>query len=130
MLPRVLVVDDDEAALRVASEVLRSAGFDVTCAVDGGQALDVIHEALPPDLVVLDLMMPDIDGWKFIALLRKDGFGDLPIVVLTSFDACEDLPDGVPALHKPLDPAVLLDVVRSELSAEGTPPQAGRDGAP
>lgn len=115
MQRRVLVVDDDEAVRTVVSQVLGNAGFDVACASDGREALEQLRDAAPPDLMLLDLMMPYIDGWVVLAALREEGREDLPIVVLTSFDSRDGLPARIPVLHKPVDSLVLLEMVRHRL---------------
>ncbi len=83
-MTRVLVVDDDPALLRALAINLRARHFDVETAVDGAGALR--HAASqPPDLVVLDLGLPDMDGVEVVAGLR--GWTSVPIVVLSARDS-------------------------------------------
>ena len=83
-MTRVLVVDDDPALLRALAIDLRARHFDVETAVDGAGALR--HAASqPPDLVVLDLGLPDMDGVEVVAGLR--GWTSVPIVVLSARDS-------------------------------------------
>ncbi len=83
-MTRVLVVDDDPALLRALAINLRARHFDVDTAVDGAAALR--HAASnPPDLVVLDLGLPDMDGVEVVAGLR--GWASVPIVVLSARDS-------------------------------------------
>jgi DNA-binding response OmpR family regulator len=82
MSQRILVVDDEPDIHVFVGRVLSDAGYQVDSAVDGAEALEKIRESRP-DLVLLDLMMPVIDGWEVLARLR--GFEDPPpIVVLTA----------------------------------------------
>lgn len=94
-VPQVLVVDDDPA-IRVALErALRLEGFEVAV-VDGGlPALEVLHRA-PPDVVVLDVAMPDLDGVRVTAKVRAEGL-DVPICILSARDEVEDRVAGLQA---------------------------------
>ncbi|GGK17584.1 DNA-binding response regulator [Pilimelia terevasa] len=85
---RLLVVEDDPSILELLSASLRYAGFDVTTAANGGAAVDAAREARP-DLVVLDVMLPDLDGFEVIRLMREQG-ARTPVVFLTARDATED----------------------------------------
>jgi CheY-like chemotaxis protein len=80
---RVLVVDDDADAREVASRMLSGAGFEVREAVDGAEALVEIREH-PPDLILLDLMMPVMDGFEVVNALSADPDFHIPILVLTA----------------------------------------------
>ena len=110
----VLVVDDDEAIRALVSDVLRLRGFRVETAADGQQALSKI-QAARPDAVVLDLMMPIMDGWTFLERCRTDPLcGGLPVVVMSAY---LDSPTTTPALDaqavvsKPFDMYVLAETV-------------------
>src|SRR5258708_4219915 len=81
-LRRILVVDDDRFILEFIALFLREEGYAVDLAHDGQNALDVV-ERDPPDLVLLDMRMPIMDGWKFAAQLTERGIS-LPIVVMTA----------------------------------------------
>jgi CheY-like chemotaxis protein len=114
--PCVLVADDDEAVRSVVTELLHRCGMEARCARDGGEALELLHTGGLPDLLLLDLAMPRVDGWRVLdAMAREDRLRALPTVVLTSFGSCEDLPENVPTIHKPVDPDLLLHVIRVEL---------------
>jgi DNA-binding response OmpR family regulator len=79
--PTVLVVDDEPSISEVVSIYLRRAGYQVVVAQDGQQALQVLEKE-PPDLVVLDLMLPKVDGLEITRRLRAQG--DTPIIMLTA----------------------------------------------
>jgi two-component system OmpR family response regulator len=85
---RLLVVDDEPNILELLSASLRFAGFDVATAADGNQALRVA-EGFKPDLLLLDVMMPGLDGFEVVRRLRQDG-RQIPVLFLTAKDATED----------------------------------------
>jgi two-component system OmpR family response regulator len=85
---RLLVVEDDPNILELLSASLRFAGFSVRTATNGAQAVQVAREDRP-DLVVLDVMLPDLDGFEVIRKLR-DGGTRTPVVFLTARDATDD----------------------------------------
>jgi len=81
---RVLVVDDDPLVAKVLRTPLERAGFAVNTACHGLEALQKVKQA-PPDLIILDILMPLLDGFKVARFLKFDKrFKDIPIVVLTS----------------------------------------------
>ena len=110
-LPTVLVVDDDADARRMYSEYLRSKGWTVFTAADGRTGLDKITD-LTPDLVVLDLAMPRVDGWTVLKQLRESSWtARIPIVVVTALQNVRDdvLRAGADAyLTKPCTPDILF----------------------
>ena len=90
---RLLVVDDEPNILDLLAESLRYAGFDVTTAADGHAAV-AAAQSQRPDLVVLDVMMPGIDGFEVVRRLRADGIR-VPVLFLTARDAKEDTITGL-----------------------------------
>ncbi len=80
-MAKILTVDDDRTLLRFISEYLEGEGFEVTTADRGTKALKLFYEERP-DLVVLDLMMPGMDGWEVCARLRE--LSDTPVIMLTA----------------------------------------------
>jgi CheY-like chemotaxis protein len=88
-MPQILVVEDDDAIRELVSEVLRDDGYDVREAANGVEALAQVREERP-DLIVLDLMMPVMDGWSFVKECHRESVcTDVPIVVTS---ASHDLP--------------------------------------
>jgi two-component system OmpR family response regulator len=85
---RVLVVDDEPNIAELVATALRYEGFDVATAADGAQALAKVR-AFAPDLVVLDVMLPDTNGFELQARIRADG-QRMPVLFLTARDAVED----------------------------------------
>jgi two-component system, OmpR family, response regulator MprA len=116
--PRVLVVDDDKAVRESLRRSLEFNGYDVSLASDGAEALAGIA-ASDPDVVVMDVMMPRLDGLEATKALRKAG-NDLPILVLTARDAVGDRVEGLDAgaddyLTKPFALQELLARLRALL---------------
>ena len=85
---RVLVVDDEDNITFLLSSALRHFGFEVEAAATGRAALKSV-EAAAPDLILLDVMLPDLDGFEVIRRLRSDGH-KTPVLFLTAKDATED----------------------------------------
>ncbi len=84
MKHRILAVDDEPDALELITTNLTSAGFTVTTAEDGEEALRKARSS-PPDLILLDLMLPEIDGLELCKLLRRDDVTkEIPIIILTA----------------------------------------------
>jgi two-component system response regulator MprA len=92
---RILVVDDEQAVREALDRALRLDGYEVDLAGDGGEALAMIAKR-PPDAVVLDLMMPQIDGLEVCRRLRAGG-DRTPVLILTARDAVSDRVTGLDA---------------------------------
>ncbi|PYQ17219.1 MAG: two-component system response regulator [Acidobacteria bacterium] len=83
MSPRVLVVDDDPDVVEAVGVVLEDDGYRVETATDGPAALKSVLEA-PPDLIVLDVRMPRLNGWEFCEIVRRQSHTrDVPVLFLT-----------------------------------------------
>jgi two-component system, OmpR family, response regulator MprA len=115
--PRVLVVEDDDAIAQVLQRSLRMEGYEVRAAADGRAALDQ-GRSFAPDLVILDLGLPGIDGLEVAKTLRQSD--DVPILVLTARDGVESRVEGLDAgaddyLVKPFERQELLARLRALL---------------
>jgi two-component system, OmpR family, response regulator MprA len=115
---RILVVDDEPAVREAVERALRLEGHDVALAADGGQALDAL-DAWPPDAVVLDVLMPRVDGLEACRRMRSSG-DRTPVLMLTARDAVRDRVAGLDAgaddyLVKPFALEELLARVRALL---------------
>jgi putative two-component system response regulator len=116
----VLVADDEPANLRVLGELLRSS-YRVRVANTGARALQVADTAPRPDLILLDIMMPDMDGYTVLESLRaRADTRDIPVIFVTSMDGSADEERGlelgaVDYITKPFQPAVVLARVRTHL---------------
>jgi DNA-binding response OmpR family regulator len=114
----ILAVDDDPALVRMLSLALRHCGFRVSSACNGADAIGQIA-ATPPDLIILDLAMPVMDGRTFYRALRNEGH-ETPVLVLSAYEARRaQIELGADAyLGKPFHPDDLVDLVRRLLHAD------------
>jgi two-component system, cell cycle response regulator len=113
----VLLVDDDPLILEVLSTILDLEEFDVVTASNGRRALAAVDSSRP-DVVVCDVMMPEVDGLEVCRRLKSDPTTvDLPVILLTARDRPEDRQAGEEAgcdayLTKPFSPLQLIDIIR------------------
>ena len=118
--PLVLVADDDPDIQDLVAFKLTQAGFDVTCVGDGLEAWDVFVDS-PPDLMVLDVMMPSLDGLEATRRLRDDpATADIPVILLTAKAQDADVQEGFLAgaddyIRKPFSPRELSARVQAVL---------------
>ncbi|MBF0486054.1 MAG: response regulator [Candidatus Omnitrophica bacterium] len=119
-MKKILCVDDDPTVQKLVSETLLRAGYDVSVAKDGIDAMRSIKKE-KPDLLVLDIMMPELNGYDVCHSIKfNPSLKDLPIILLTSRDQELDprlgLLMGIEYLHKSAPPKDLLDKVEKILS--------------
>ncbi|MGO2051482.1 MtrAB system response regulator MtrA [Glutamicibacter sp. 287] len=119
---RILVVDDDEALSEMIGIVLQNDGFDASFCYDGSGAIEAFREA-NPDLVLLDLMLPGIDGIEVCKQIRAES--DVPVVMLTAKSDTADVVRGLESgaddyVPKPFKPAELVARVRARLRPNET----------
>ncbi len=92
---RILIVENDESLREGAAELLEENGYQVSVAEDGLEALNILQKVQPedlPDLILLDLWMPRMDGWQFkTELKRVPAFAKIPVVVFTADRLSEDV---------------------------------------
>jgi CheY-like chemotaxis protein len=116
--PSILVVEDDGDLREMMAQVLTLEGFDTATANNGRDALAYLSSHRKPDVIVLDLMMPVMDGWEFWRHQQADpALAGIPVVVLSALDPSRaaDL-TGAAFLRKPLDFDRLLATVRQASS--------------
>ena len=110
---KILVVDDDDAILGSLRELLESEGYGVETAHDGREALDKLAQMDPPQLILLDLKMPVMDGWQFLSARSSDTASvKVPVVLLSGLPFIPNAPGVSDFLSKPINPSRLLDCVR------------------
>lgn len=114
---RVLVVDDHPKVLKFIEIDLRLRGFEVSCACSGDEALDKVR-AEPPDIMLLDILMPEKDGFTVLKELR--GFSGIPVIAFSASPENQDTALECGAndfIHKPFDPEEAARKIRALLGA-------------
>lgn len=123
-MTRVLVVDDSEGIAALLSFRLRGAGYEVTVAEDGKSALETAASD-PPDLIMLDVMMPVMDGYQVLSKLKDSpSLGDIPVIVLSSRAGEEDVVKALELgaddyITKPYRPQEMMARIKTVLSRYG-----------
>lgn len=123
-MSKILVVDDERAIVKLIEVNLRLENYEVLTAADGHEALEQLEEVLP-DMIILDIMMPRLDGWEVLRRVRNnDAYRDIPVVVLTARTHDADIIQGWQLgadeyITKPFSPVALVKMVQMVL--ERTP---------
>lgn len=123
----VLVVDDEADIREVLQLTLEDAGYEVTTATNGAEALEVLRHTVP-NAIVLDVGMPQIDGWEVLRRIKSSdvpAVSEVPVIMLTAWTSADDRNRGgiegaVRYLSKPFDPEEVLGAL-TEVLAEGAP---------
>lgn len=145
----VLLVDDDSNVRQALRTLVESKGHRLVAVANGAEALDYLRtarDANAPDLILLDLQMPVMDGWGFLALRGRDPvLGAIPVVVISGDDAAETrlLAANAGYFRKPVDPDTLIAAIeragtdspsssdgRKPVNASVRPPQVVSDRQP
>jgi len=117
----VLIVDDTETNVDILVDTL-GEDYDIAVAMDGESALEAVEEELP-DLILLDIMMPDMDGFEVCKRLKDNPeTADIPVIFLSALTEADEKQKGlklgaVDFLTKPFNPAVIQDKVKQHLTA-------------
>ena len=115
---KVLVIDDDDELADVVRQVLRDAGYSVATVRHGAAALELVRH-IAPDLILLDLTMPIMDGWSFVSQYRRGAKESARIVLLTANAHAAEIARTLGAdgyITKPFDVDDLVGIVLRELS--------------
>jgi PAS domain S-box-containing protein len=125
--PSILLVDDEPELREVVSAMLEDRGYAVTCAGDGQEALDALDEGLRPDIILLDLQMPNMDGREFLSVLRADpGCASIPVVLVSAnasmVEAEANQLGATGYMRKPVATRQLLDVIDRHTHRPGSGP--------
>ena len=115
----ILVVEDSKVNQKLLQRLLVKTGYVVDVAGDGYQALTFLQAEgrKLPDLIVLDIIMPGMDGFELCRRLKQDAsFQDIPVIFISSLDAADDKvrgfeAGGVDYITKPIDPDEMLDII-------------------
>ena len=130
MAKTILIADDDPTIIKLLQVNLEMEGYDVVCAYDGQDAVEKA-EVQHPDLVILDIMMPRMDGWAAREVLANTpGLNDTPVIFLSARAQQADLRRGYEAgvaeyVTKPFDPTALLEIIEQILDGTYERPSPG-----
>ncbi len=104
-----MVVEDDDSIREVVQQVLESEGFEVLTACNGKEAISTLERIEQTCLILLDLMMPEMNGWEFLEHRKQSFFiQQLPVVVVSAVPEKHELPAGIQIVRKPPDIDALL----------------------
>ncbi|HVT08740.1 MAG TPA: response regulator [Polyangia bacterium] len=122
----VLVIEDDSDVRNALAELLSTEGYDVSLTADGGEALEKLRGGLRPSVILLDLMMPNVDGWDFRrAQLDDPSLAAIPVILLTASgfrpDSMHSERGRLEMLPKPVQAHVLLDTLERMASLGADP---------
>ena len=118
-LPRVLVADDDPGIRNLLQAVLKEEGLEVTTVGDGAGVLAELEDGTPPDLIILDMQMPLMDGREAFREMRARGY-HIPVLVLTAFGASAATRElgAEGAMGKPFDIEALVQLVEDLIGSQ------------
>ena len=122
---KILIADDEERIVKLVSDFLNASGYETVCAADGKEALDIFNADSGIDLAIIDIMMPEVDGWAVTREIRQKS--DLPIIMLSAraeeFDLLTGFESGIDEyVTKPFSPAVLVKRVEALLKRSSGQP--------
>ena len=126
MPKKILIVDDEPIIVRLVESRLKASGYDVISASDGQEALNTAR-AEKPDLIILDIMLPKMDGYRVCRLLKlDDNFRQIPIIMFSARVQGEDQEKGMAAgaeayLTKPFNPATFMNKIKELLKEQPAP---------
>jgi len=112
MTTNIMVIDDDPDLRETLRVLLVENGFGVSEAAGGQEALDLLAAGRRPNLILLDLTMPEMSGWQFLLRIRDTDLGTIPVVIMTARPAVGTLPPPAKELlRKPFDRATLFAAI-------------------
>ena len=129
--PTILIIDDQPAMLNLLIEAFEPAGFDVLVALQGEMALMLLNQ-VTPDVILLDAMMPGIDGFETCRRLkRRPGLALVPVIFMTGLSETEDIVQGLQAggvdyVTKPVAPTEVIARVKVHLPMPSSPAARSR----
>ena len=118
----ILVADDEDRIRKLVGDFLSRKGYEIIEAADGGEALRIANQDTPPDLIILDVMMPVLDGWTVLSEIRRKS--NVPIILLTAKSTESDQLGGFRLgaddyITKPFSPSLLVARVEALLKRGG-----------
>lgn len=127
---KILIADDEDRIVKLVSDFLNAAGYETVSAADGREALEVFSANPDIKLAVIDIMMPEIDGWEVTREIRKQS--NIPVIMLSAraeeFDLLTGFESGIDEyVTKPFSPAVLVKRVDALLKRSSGQPLSGEE---
>jgi DNA-binding response OmpR family regulator len=117
-MSKILIIDDDPTLLKVVQPFLESHGYKISLALDGQEGIEMVQKE-HPDLIILDVQMPKMNGYTFVFELKKISEGKVtPIIVLTAKEGMAEIfkVEGVKEyITKPFKPEVLLNAIKKHV---------------
>ena len=114
MAKKILIVDDDPNIISYLTDFFGDNGYETCSAMDGSEAMGIVKKE-KPDLITLDLQMPDEWGPRFYRRLSKSEFKDVPVIVISGISGQHAVRKAVAYISKPFDPDKLLGIVRKTI---------------
>ena len=115
MAKKILIIDDDPIIVKYLQAVFSDNGYETCSASNSSEGLEVVQKE-KPDLITLDLQMPNEWGPRFYRKLRKiKGLKDIPVIVVTGIDGDHAIKDAVAFVKKPFDPEKLVGIVKNTI---------------
>ncbi|MBR9677157.1 response regulator [Candidatus Woesearchaeota archaeon] len=113
----IMVVDDEQVTIDMLNTILTNEGYDVLSVLNGKECMDQLKSGVRPDLILLDIMMPDMDGWDVSAAIKSDPkLKEIPIAFLTaktdSISKSMGTLTSVEYIEKPFEIQALLDTIK------------------
>ncbi len=131
---RVLVVDDDDGIRESLVDLLGDAGYTMESAAEGKSALALLRGRPAPDAMILDLMMPGVDGWAVLDAIASERLVPIERIIVATAQRAPKLPPGVRWIGKPMEASTVLTAVREACAHAqgdpGAPAQASTAGSP
>lgn len=127
---KILVADDEERIVKLVSDFLNASGYEVIPAADGKEALELFDKNSDISLAIIDIMMPETDGWAVTREIRKKS--NIPVIMLSArseeFDLLTGFESGIDEyVTKPFSPAVLIKRVEALLKRSSGQPLSGEE---
>ena len=118
MAKKILVIDDDPVIVKYLVTLLTDNGYEAVSATGGAEAFEVVKKE-KPDLITLDLQMPDEWGPRFYRKLSQSQFKDVPVIIISGISGQHAVRKAVAYLSKPFDPDKLLGIVKKTIGNSG-----------
>ena len=125
MPKKILIVDDKQDLLELLAYILKQLGYEITQAFNGAEALDMMHDKNNlPDIIVCDIMMPEMDGYTFVTHLEEqEHTKNIPVIIMTAKGQTKDLftqnQNVYDFLEKPFQPNTLKKIIEKVLAEYG-----------